>query len=170
LDRFWLPFGEPKIQMVPPKIGVEVDLFLHAIFVMIWSPPSRPQRRPRSPKTPPRVPQEVPRGSKRLPRPPQEAAKHLEMVLRAVPKHSIPPTSPKSMNPKGLATSCRMKEAGGRRWSPLGKSIRRPPPEPAEGRSRACQTHRLKPYPHAKSPLAGLNMPYKYANPKKVCF
>ena len=41
---------------------------MHVIFVVFWSPPSRPQRRPRGPKR-------LPRGAQEAPRPPQEGSK-----------------------------------------------------------------------------------------------
>ena len=83
---------------------------------------------------PPGAPQQAPRRCKMGQDAPKSCSRPARKMLQAS-KTLRSPKSQKSMNPKGLAPSRRMKKAGGRRWCPLGQV--NPPPAP-QGRSRAC--------------------------------
>ena len=121
-------------------------LFCILCLCCFGSPPRRPKRRPRGPKTPPRAPREAPRGRQEHPRRPQEEPKTPEEPVK---RAQDPPRSPqkarKEHYPKDDCAyqCCRYrrdrqrqntsdprgskKGTGGRRCSPLGEAIRRHP-------------------------------------------
>ena len=116
------------------------------------SPPRRPKRRPRGPKTRPRAPREAPRGRQERPRRPQEEPKRpQESVKRAQNPPRSPQKDPTEHYPKdNCPYQCctyrrdrqrqntsnprrSRKGTGGRRCSPLGEAIRRPPRRGEQG-------------------------------------
>ena len=141
------------------------SIFSVMLFLCCFgSPPRRPKRRPRGSKTPPRAPQEAPRGRQARPRRPKEEPKRpQEPVKRAKDLSRSPLKAAKHTkdlekhNPQDNCgyQCCRYRRdryksktlhprrssewSGGRRCSPLGEAIRRPP---RTGRSTACQTPR----------------------------
>ena len=89
---------------------------------MFWSPPRRPKRRPRGPKTPPRAPKEAPRGREERPRRIQEILKRPREPPKTSPRHLRSPQSPRARKPKSLATTCRRQKGGRAAVMPLGAS------------------------------------------------
>ena len=82
LARFWLSFGALSTLDSRTIFALEIDLLFLELRLPSWSPPSRPQRRPRdlqkdsrgaqeAPRLPQEAPKSTPGGSKRASRDPK---------------------------------------------------------------------------------------------------
>ena len=134
---FWTPFWHLSSFPRRTFFALEVDLFLACFLCHILVASKTAREAPKRPKTPPRAPQEAPRGPQERPWRLQEGLKRSQdPVKRAQDPPRSTQEAPKDTEdasdrrsrciPKALPQIAEWKKAGGRRWSPLGKSIKGP--------------------------------------------